>query len=77
MSTENSDSNAAENTTAPTEEVEAPVEAPTETEPEPAAVETPTAEVAKPTKGSECNHPSNTTGYCQKGPDKTCIYCGH
>jgi len=69
-----------ENTTQPSEEI---VEE-TTTEPEPTAESTPEPEAApepvveeKSTKGTECGHPSNTTGYHQKGGDGTCIYCGN
>ena len=69
MSEDNTESTAAENPVV--EEVTATAEAATDSKPEQ------TPEVEKPTKGSECAHPSNTTGYHQKGNDGTCIYCGH
>jgi len=43
-------------------------------EPAPVVEETPAVE--KPTKGTECTHPSNVTGYHQKAGDGKCIYCG-
>ena len=67
------DSNSEENTAAPSEEVvEAPPATVEETPAEPEATEEKTA----PTKGTECKHPSNETGYHHKGSDGKCVYCG-
>ncbi len=58
-----------------TETIEAPKKRSKKVE-EPAPVVEEAPAVEKPTKGTECNHPLNDTGYHQKTIDGTCKYCG-
>ena len=53
------------------ETLEEPTEKPVAEEAPAKVEETPAA-----TKGTECTHPLNDTGYHQKSGDGTCRYCG-